>query len=110
MNEKKLLIALLRDPDIDSKHTGADMLIEMLQSGLSRDVLDSLDAVLGKDVWKTQKDNEIRDKLQTIALLVDIAIIQNPRPYERRPMRSPQVKRPDHPSGSWGREAARIKR
>jgi hypothetical protein len=85
MEERKWLFEALSNVGTQQKHEAADRLIVRLRvNNVSRDTLDALDSLLRQDVWKSQKDEGIREKLQTIAIVVDMLILQNPRPFERR--------------------------
>jgi hypothetical protein len=108
MNERKLLSAVVRETNMDLKHAAADMLLDRLVAGaLGRDTLDLLDGMLKKDLWVSQKDDQIRDKLQAIGTLVDLEIIRKPRQYEIRPKWNRRFnKTPDHFTGRWMRQAA----
>ena len=108
MNERNLLSTVIRETNTDIKHAAADMLLDRLTAGaLGRDTLDLLDGMLKQDLWVSQKDEKIRDKLQAIATHVDLEIIRKPRKYETRPRWNLHVRRaPDHITGRWMRTAA----
>jgi hypothetical protein len=108
---RQLLNSMIRNPVCEFNHLAADELIERLRNCKDRDVLDRLEDSLLADLWKKQKDENIREKLQTIAHMVDIGIIRNPRRYETRPSPIPPPSKPrDNPSGPWQRETLRFRK
>jgi hypothetical protein len=113
MNETELLERVLSDgSSLQEKKACAQKLLQRLERNeVTKQSIELLHNGLESDVWKGQPE-DIQDMLQVMAMKVE-SLEMNSRKYERPLNHSSgsfKTPQPSHDSGSWNREAQRVKR
>lgn len=111
MQEQIMLERAISAPRMEDRHAAADALAHRLRvNGIDTDVLRGMDAILRKDVWKSISDKALRDKLQTIAIQVDMHMVH----FSWKTMGKPRsmdssIRMEKRDSGSWDMRSGRLR-
>ena len=110
MQERILLEKAISAPKMEDRHQAADALANRLRvNGINQSVLHDMDSTLKLDLWKSLRDEALRDKLQTIAIQVDMHMVHFRWKRMGRPKSMNNTMRRERDSGSWDCRGGRLR-